>query len=135
MHIFFYGLFMDEKLLAKKTISPFSAMTGFVDGYKLRIGDRATLLHHPGNRVYGMLMDVAADDVTKLYAQPGVSDYVPESVTVETVDRSKFDAICYNLPLDQVTGTNKEYARSLLKLATQLKLPGEYLEQIAQANA
>lgn len=133
VNVFFYGLFMDESLLAKEGISPTSSAVGYVDGFALRIGERATLLRSAGARSYGVMMTISRDDVRKLYSDSSVADYVPEPVSVEFPDGSNAEAVCYNVTLDKVGGTNKDYARSLLEVAGRLGLPGSYLDQIRQA--
>ena len=134
MRVFFYGLFMDESLLAKKGIKPSEINLGFVDGYGLRIGERATLVRCPDSRAYGAMMDIAPSDATELYSEESVSGYVPEPVIVELMDGKQVEATCYNLPSDKVTGTNKRYADSLLEVATRLDFPDFYLDQIRQAG-
>lgn len=135
MRVFFYGLFMDERLLATKGIKPTNISIGFVNGYKLRIGERATLLRRPNARAYGAMMDIASDEARELYAEDSVADYLPEPVTVELLDGTQVDAICYNLPSAKVTGTNKDYAQALLKVANRMGLPASYVDQIEQARA
>jgi len=135
VRVFFYGLFMDETLLATKGIQPGAASPGAVDHYALRIGERATLVRCPESRAYGIVMDIAAVDVAKLYSEKSVADYTPEAVIVELADGTQVEATCYNLPPDKVSGTNKNYAESLLELATRLRFPDAYLEQIRQARA
>ena len=130
MRVFFYGLFMDESLLAAKGIEPSEVNPGFVDGYELRIGERATLVRRPDSRAYGAIMDVAPGEVTELYAEASVADYLPGPVLVELMDGTKVEATCYNLPGDKVTGANKEYAELLLDVATRLDFPESYLDQI-----
>ena len=134
MNVFFYGLFMDEDLLAKKGISPSKAEVGFVDGFALRIGERATLMRSADSRSYGVMMNISSDQANELYAENSVADYVPESVTVELLNGSKVEASCYNLPVDKVTGTNKVYAQALLEVANRLGLPESYLVEIRQAG-
>jgi len=134
MNVFFYGLFMDEDLLAKKGISPSKAEVGFVDGFALRIGERATLIRSADTRSYGVMMNISSDQANELYAENSVADYVPESVTVELLNGSKVEASCYNLPVDKVTGTNKVYAQALLEVANRLGLPESYLVEIRQAG-
>lgn len=133
MNVFFYGLFMDVSLLATKGVEPAAVQVGFVDGYRLRIGERATLLRRPGSRAYGVMMDIAPGEATRLYADASVADYVPETVLVEHMDGAQAEARCYNLPTDKVAGTNRKYAESLLDVATRLDFPDAYLEQIRQA--
>jgi hypothetical protein len=135
MRVFFYGLFMDESLLATKGIEPGEVNSGFVDGYRLRIGARATLVRRPDSRAYGVMMDIAPSEATQLYAEDSVADYLPEPVIVELMDGTQVDATCYNLPDDKVIGTNKEYAESLLKVARRLDFPASYLDQFRQARS
>ena len=134
MRVFFYGLFMDESLLATKGIEPSEVNLGFVDGYGLCIGERATLVRRPDGRAYGAMMDIAPGEATELYAEESVADYLPEPVIVELMDGTQVEATCYNLPSDKVTGANKEYAESLLDVATRLNFPDSYLDQIRQAR-
>ena len=135
MKVFFYGLFMDEALLASKGITPGESVPGFVDDFGLRIGERATLESSPKSRSWGVVMEIATSDLSQLYAEKSVADYVPEPVVVEVEDGTSVEATCYNLPGDKVTGTNREYAEALLKLAGRLGFPDSYLEQIRQAGS
>ncbi|HSR70546.1 MAG TPA: gamma-glutamylcyclotransferase family protein [Acidobacteriota bacterium] len=133
--VFFYGLFMDESLLASKGIRPSSAAIGHLEGYGIRIGSRATLVREHGNRAHGVLMMLQAKDVEALYSDESVADYVSEPVSVVLSDGSPASAICYNLPEQKLEGKNVDYARSLLSLAGELGLPADYVEQIrAQAT-
>ncbi len=130
--VFFYGLFMDESLLASKGIRPSRTAIGHVEGYGLRIGSRATLLPSEADRAYGVLMDIRAEDARALYAEESVADYVPESVRVVLADGMRESAVCYNLPEGKLSGANPQYAKALLKLAGSLGLPTAYLDQIRQ---
>ena len=134
MNVFFYGLFMDEDLLAKKGITPSKAEVGFVDGFALRIGERATLIRSADTRSYGVMMNISSDQANELYAESSVADYVPESVTVALAVGGKVEATCYNLPVDKVTGTNRVYAEALWEVANSLGLPKNYLDEIRQAG-
>ena len=125
---------MDQCLLATKGIEPSEVKIGFVSGYGLRIGERATLVRRPDSRAYGAMMDIAAIEAAELYAEESVADYLPEPVTVELTDGTQIEATCYNLPGDKVTGANSEYAESLLAVATKLGLPESYLDQIRRAR-
>ncbi len=134
MRVFFYGLFMDESLLATKGIEPSEVNLGFVDGYGLRIGERATLVRRQDGRAYGAMMDIAPSEATELYAEDSVADYLPEPVTVELMDGTQVEATCYNLPSGKVTGANKDYVNSLLDVASRMGFPDSYLDQIRQAR-
>jgi len=133
--VFFYGLFMDESLLASKGVRASTSTVGYVDGYGLRIGRRATLARDDTNRAYGVLMTLRATDVGALYSDQSVADYVPESVSVVLPDGRVESAVCYNLPMHKLEGANPEYARALLVLAGKLGLPDDYLQQIQEQAA
>jgi len=130
MQTFFYGLFMDETLLARRGIKPASSVPGCVNGYVLRIGERATLAKDREACAYGVLMELGASDVKDLYSEESVADYLPESLEIELSDGSTVEATCYNLPEDKVQGTNRAYAAALLELATNIRLPDTYLLHI-----
>ncbi len=135
MKVFFYGLFMDKGLLARKGITPSEAAVGYVDGFSLRIGERATLVRSADTRAYGVLMEISAAEATNLYSENSVADYVSEPVTVHLTDGSQVEASCYNLSGDKITGTNKVYAEALLEIATELGFPESYLAEIRQAGS
>ena len=134
MKVFFYGLFMDEALLAEKGIRPTNVAIGAVDGFALHIGERATLTLSTGARSYGVVMTIDAAEVEELYTEESVADYEAETVIVNLKDGSKVEAACYILPGDRGTGTNRRYAEQLLALATRLGFPEPYLEQIRKAT-
>ena len=135
LRVFFYGLFMDEALLAAKGVRTAHATVGYVDGFGLHIGERATLLPEKGGRAYGVLMEVPAADLAALYSAPGVADYVAEPVTVNLPGEVAVSAVCYNLPAAKLEETNSEYAAALLELATRLGLPAAYLGRIRRTIA
>ena len=132
--VFFYGLFMDESLLATKGAHPTESTIGYVDGFRLHIGKRATLLPDADSRAYGVLMKTTAEDAAALYSEQSVADYVAEPVVVNLPEDIQAPAVCYNLPATMLAGTNPEYAAALLKLASTLDLPDSYLRHIRNAG-
>jgi hypothetical protein len=133
LRVFFYGLFMDESLLISKGVHPTEPAIGYVDGFRLHIGQRATLLPEANCRAYGVLMRIDSEDAAALYSEKSVADYVGEAVLVTLPGGTQVSAICYNLPAAKLTGRNPEYATALLALATRLELPDSYLERIKAA--
>jgi hypothetical protein len=121
---------MDESLLASKGIRPKTATLGFVDGFRLHIGERATLLRATKSRSYGVLMELTEDQAARLYSEESVCDYVAEPVVAHLPNNEQVAAVCYNLPASKLTGTNRQYAADLLALATRLGMPESYLERI-----
>ncbi|MGD8329212.1 MAG: gamma-glutamylcyclotransferase [Acidobacteriota bacterium] len=128
--LFFYGLFMDGSLLEGKGVHVSGSKVAVLEGYKLRIGRRATLVRDMTARSFGVVGRVARQDVERLYAEESVADYVAEPVSVTLPDGTAEAAVCYNLPAEKLEGTNPEYAQALLQLAGKLDFPDEYLEEI-----
>lgn len=128
--VFFYGLFMDESLLASRGIVPAASAVGYVDGYRLSIGRRATLVPEPASRAYGVLMTIGRSDAAALYSDESVSDYVPEPVRVTLPGGAIEPATCYNLSPGKSEGANPAYAQSLLRLAENMGFPDDYVDAI-----
>jgi hypothetical protein len=132
MEVFFYGLFMDQDILIKSGIHPSNPRKGYLENYTLKIGNRASLLQCENEKAYGIIMTVDDQEITKLYAEESVADYVPEEIEVVTETSEHLRATCYNLPPELHAGTNELYARSLYELAKRWDFPEEYLARISE---
>ncbi len=129
--VFFYGLFMDAAVLEAKGITNPGGRPGVVRDWALRIGQRATLVPHPGRAVYGVLMSLQLRDLERLYAEGSVQMYRPVAVLVE-VRGTAVPALAYVLPEPPAPEErNPEYATTLRALAERLGLPAEYTRSIA----
>jgi hypothetical protein len=121
---FFYGLFMDADVLREAQVLALNPRPGYVDGYGLRIGLRATLIPEPGARAYGMVFALTHNDLEKLYSSPGLEQYCPEAVIVHLLEGEALPALCYNLrqapPPDE---SNPEYASRLRAALQRLRFP------------
>lgn len=131
-NVFFYGLFMDVSLLSSMGVRTYGSAVGYVDGYALRMGARATLVPAPGARAYGVLIKVASDDLAALYADASVRDYQPTPVTAILTGGMAVKADCYVLPTHDESRRNPEYGAALLELATDLGFPEDYLAEISR---
>ena len=132
--IFFYGLFMDRALLVGKGLHPEMIGPAVLPGYRIHIGERATLLPSASSRAYGIVMALSAEEARALYAEPSVREYVPERVQAEMLDTGEpVEAYCYNLPPKLgLAGTNPVYATRLAKLVETLGFDAEYVQEIAE---
>ncbi|HJU90186.1 MAG TPA: gamma-glutamylcyclotransferase family protein [Gemmatimonadaceae bacterium] len=130
--VFFYGLFMDQALLAGKGVIPGRVRRGSVDGYALRIGQRATLVPDQRGTAHGMVMSLSHRDIDALYADPSVQAYRPEAVIVRVAEGGALiPALCYNLVEPPAASeSNPEYVAKLRAVAEKLQLPTEYLDTI-----
>lgn len=132
--IFFYGLFMDVGLLRDKGLHPLPVGPAELPGYRIHIGDRASLIPSPGSTSYGMLIDLPNEEAATLYSAPDVRDYRPEDVdAILLSDRTVHRSSCYNLPAEGLgAGTNAEYAARLSALVLELGFPPGYAHRITR---
>lgn len=128
--VFFYGLFMDEDLLKAKGLNPAASKIAHVAGYALRIGERATLIQSNQEQAYGTVITLSEEELAILYGDESVKDYFPEEVTVTDTNGTTLVAVSYVLPIEKLSGQNREYAKSLATIARKIGLPEEYVTQI-----
>ena len=127
VNIFFYGFFMDAALLQAEGFSPENSIIAELQGYSLRIGNRATLVPDANKTVYGFLMSLTHDEIDMLYKA-----YRYEPVIVHTKDGRTLPALCFNLVEPPAHHErNEEYARKLKLVAIQYGLPEEYVNSIS----
>ena len=128
---FFYGLFMDPRVLKKSDIQSVNPRQAYAEGYGLVIGNRATLVSAPGQRSYGMLLSVTHVELNKLYSAAGLEEYRPEAITVNLMGVRTLPAMCYNLlSPPKPDEANPEYATMLREVLFRLEFPTEYIESI-----
>lgn len=135
--VFFYGLFLDARVLREKGVAPADGRKAYVDGFELRIGSRAALVPSPRGRVYGMLFALTRPELELLYAGPGLERYRPEAVLARTLggptpDGAPTPALCYNLPdAPAPDERNPDYAARLRRILGELGFPAGYVGSIS----
>ncbi len=131
--IFFYGLFMDRALLAEKGLHPTVLGRAEIDGFRIQVGARATLVPADGRRACGVVMRIAPEEIRALYSDPGVRDYEPVAVRVRFLATGEtVVADCYILPpRTGRAGTNPAYATALAQLVQSLGFDSSYVDEIA----
>lgn len=122
--VFFYGLYMDEKILKSKNVEPRNKRVAFANDYKLRIGNMATLLREKNSQAYGLVYSLTHDEIDILYKKSGLTDYISESILVELDDGSKITTLCCIL-LNPPTNneSNLEYFKKLKDCMKFYNLP------------
>ena len=129
---FFYGLFMDIDILREADVAPVNPRRAHVDGFALRIGERATLLPSAGGRAYGMLFALTHSELERLYTAPGLEQYRPEAVLAQSLGGTAVPALCYNLrEAPQPHERNPEYATRLQRALRKLDFPEEYVATVS----
>ena len=122
--VFFYGLFMDENVLRAKGVQPERPRKAVVDGYQLRIGQRAMLVAQASSKAYGMVYALSDNDLKSLYSEPGLNMYRAETVVARFEDGSRAALSTYNLPEEFADEeTNGEYAAKLRAVLERLGFP------------
>jgi hypothetical protein len=129
-NVFFYGLFMDPDVLRQKGTDPGHFRLARVDGYGLRIGERATLEPSENEQVFGSVIDLTDEDLDLLYADESVAEYVPVRITAFGPEGEKIEAVSYILPMELLSGRNPDYARALLAVAEKIGIPEPHLRMI-----
>jgi hypothetical protein len=126
--VFFYGLFMDESILRSKGVDPQDRRRAAVDGFSLRIGNRAALAPTPGSRAHGVVFSLAAAELEQLYSEPSLRAYEPHAVLARLEDDALVPAICYNLPEPPAAHERYDaYAAQLRVVARNAGLPEGYV--------
>ncbi len=75
-------------------------------------------------------MQLSEEKLNVLYGDEGVLDYVPEEVTATDTKGTNLSAVSYILPMEKLSGKNREYAKALVIVARNIGLPEEYLREI-----
>jgi hypothetical protein len=129
---FFYGLFMDREILRKAGVEPNNPRRAYVEGFALRIGQRATLVPSAGGRAYGMLFALTHAELDRLYAAQGLEQYHPEAILAQPLVGAPLPALCYNLrEAPQPHERDSEYAARLQRALRELDFPAEYVASIS----
>lgn len=128
---FFYGLFMDAGVLRSSGVVPVNPRKAYVDGFALRIGNRATLVPSAGARAYGMLLAFTHRELERLYGAPGLDPYRAEAVLAHCIGGLDVPALCYNLLVEpRADERNPDYAARLQRVLRELDFPVEYVNSI-----
>jgi Gamma-glutamyl cyclotransferase, AIG2-like len=131
LDVFFYGLFMDQKLLSDKGAQATDIRIAAVPGFILRIGERAALVPDSSGIVHGVVMKLSHVDIERLYSEPSLLAYRPEPVMATLQSGATVAALCFNLPqAPSPSERNPEYAAKLRTLAQHVGLPSSYVASI-----
>ncbi len=132
INTFFYGLFMDEEVLRSAKVEPREPRRAVVPGYRLLIGNRATLSPAFGAQCFGVLFNMTPEELRALYSAPGLERYRPQSVLAMLENGSFQPATTYNLAMDPLPNErNPEYAGKLRTVLARLEFPRSYIESVA----
>lgn len=121
--VFFYGLFMDERLLREKGVQPRASRKAVVYGHKLKVGRRAMLVPQSSSKAFGMVHTLTEREISSLYAEPGLNMYRPETVIATFEDGSRSELTTFNLQEASEEETNFAYVAKLRSVLERLGFP------------
>jgi hypothetical protein len=128
---------MDTEILrAGGVAEPANPRRAFVGGFKLRIGQRATLAPVVGSRVYGMIFALTHSELDLRCAAPGLEAYRAEAIVAQPFDSMVTPALCYNLrDPPSADEWNSGYASRLQEIHARLNFPEEYVASVSKRGA
>lgn len=133
-YAFFYGGYMDERLLREAGVQPENCEAGYIEGFALTVGPLANLREEADARAYGLLAQLSHRDLDMLYAgDPSHlkgAKYLPEAVLVHTVDGGSVPALTYICPNLPYASPDPAYLEKLIEAAQSLDLPAECIDHI-----
>lgn len=125
---------MDMNLLSGMGLHPKLIGPAKLDGFRIQIGARATLIPEHGSVAYGVIAELAEHEATWLYSGSGLIDYRAETVEPALIDSERVQpAFCYNLPEGELGGrVNTEYAEKLSELVQKIGFSPDYAREILE---
>jgi hypothetical protein len=129
---FFYGSFMNPAVLAKAEVHPTDLQMARLDGWRLSIAPRATLIPSESDSVHGVVARLSHADLDKLYAKDwfGFGTYLPEAVTVTDTTGRRLPAMCYIAWQTEGGRPAHDYVDKILSIAREYSFPEDYVRHI-----
>lgn len=122
--IFFYGLYMDAERLQVMGVEPRQPLTGHVSDYKVRLGHRGSLFRCKGGITWGVVFHLTHAEISRLYPEAGLTEYVPEAVKVILPDGESIAALSYvTLKPAHENELNLSYVLKLADVLQEWELP------------
>jgi Gamma-glutamyl cyclotransferase, AIG2-like len=131
VEVFFYGLFMDEELLRGKGLEPEGGEIAAIDGFALRVGQRAALVPTLGAKVYGLVFSLTRSELDRLHSESSVQAHKRQVALAQLASGGVVTALCYNLRQPpSPTERNPEYAVKLRAVSQKVGLAAEYIASL-----
>ena len=129
--VFFYGSFINLKVLAEVDFRPRDVETARLDGWSIRIAPLANLVPAPDEAVHGIVCRATRGELDRLYGQNWVEGlYRPRPVEVETVTRGRIEALCYVASRMEAAPADADYVDRIVQPAKRYRFPARYIERL-----
>jgi hypothetical protein len=131
--VFFYGSYMNLRVLKEVAIVPPQWEVARLPGYDIVIAPRANLVRAEQHAAYGIVALTTHSELTRLYAH--AKDvlgeiYLPEAVLVQTLDGKWMPAMTYLCPEMRPGPVEAAYVERIAAPARELGFPAWYLARI-----
>ena len=130
VRVFYYGSFINLDVLKKSDVTPERVDTARLFGWEIRIAPLATIIPAPDAIVYGIVADCSHAELDRLYSQDWVGGYLPEAVSIETLDGARFPALTYIKWGSEQKPASRDYIERIAAPAERLGFPEWYLKHI-----
>lgn len=131
--VFFYGSYLNLKVLAEVDLHPEEVLVASLTGFRLVIAPRANLDRCEDSRVYGILTRASHAELERLYAHARDvlgQIYLPEAVLVRTLFGEFRPALTYICPEMKPERAEPDYVHRILDPAREYGFPASYLREI-----
>ena len=95
---FFYGLYMDPKLLASLGFKPISVEKAEANSYALDLFGSAKIVPSENSVMRGNIIKLSEKDLKEMYSFESTKSYSPEMIQVKDSNGIYKLVNCYNLP-------------------------------------
>jgi len=129
--VFFYGSFIRRDVQEKAGLVNSSAEVARLNGFDIHVCPHAALSESNEHCVYGLLADVTHEQLDALYSAPGVGEFLPRAVTVETRDGKTSPSLCFIPPTYENLPADRDYLEKLISAGREYGFPAWYLAKLA----
>lgn len=133
--VFFYGSFMNRKVLAEGGCLPGRIEVARLFGFDVQTQPLVTLARSDHDCVYGILCEASHEELARLYGQEWVKAYVPEPVVVMALDGRLVPALCYIDPPRLPVKPERAYLERVVAPARELAFPAWYVARLERLHA
>lgn len=131
--VFFYGSYMNFKVLSEVQLYPESYEVARLSGYEIKIHPRANIYRNDQHYVYGILTSATHAELGRLYAHAHDilgETYLPEAVLVETLEGKWVPAMCYIAHHMNEKPAARDYVDRIVNPAKEFKFPDWYIRHL-----
>jgi hypothetical protein len=131
--VFFYGSYMNPRVLAEAGLVPDRFEPARLDGFDIEIRPLANLVRSEGRCVHGVLTRATHAELDRLYRHAREvlgGTYLPHPVVVQAKDGGARPALCYIAPSLAVRPAANDYVDRILAPAREHGFPAWYLKHL-----